>query len=101
MHFQILKLAGTAAQIGADNMSNIAKLAKTIKNPPKAKSQWTLGIVKEISPLKIALYGGEVMASTSDILKITATLSGYKWIGGETVLCLVGKSKIIAVDRVV
>ena len=41
------------------------------------------------------------MASTADILKITATLFGYKWLGGETVLCLVGKSKIIAVDRVV
>lgn len=90
-----------AVQIGADKMSNINKLADRIKNPPKAKSQWTLGIVKEISPLKISLYGGEVMASTSDILKITATLSGYKWIGGETVLCLVGKSKIVAVDRVV
>lgn len=89
-----------AAQIGADNMSNITKLAKTIKNPPKAGSQWTLGVVKEISPLTIALYGGEIMASTADILKITAGLVGYDWLGGETVLCLVGKSKIIAVDRV-
>lgn len=82
-------------------MSNITSLAKKIKNPPKAQSQWTLGIVKEISPLKIALYGGEVMASTEDILKITAGLSDYDWDGGETVLCLVGKSKIIAVDVVV
>lgn len=82
-------------------MNNITKLADKIKNPPKTKSQWTLGTVKEISPLTIALYGGEIMASTADILKITATLSGYKWLGGETVLCLVGKSKIIAVDRVV
>lgn len=90
-----------AVQIGADKMNNITKLAKTIKNPPKAKSQWTLGTVAEISPLKISLYGGEVMASTSDILKITASLSGYVWQGGETVLCLIGKSKIIAVDRVV
>lgn len=82
-------------------MSNITKLADKIKNPKKSKSQWTLGIVKEVSPLKIALYGGEVMASTADILKITASLVGYDWLGGETVLCLVGKSKIIAVDRVV
>lgn len=82
-------------------MSNINKLADKIKNPPKAKSQWTLGIVKEILPLKISLYGGEVMASTEDILKITASLVGYDWQGGETVLCLVGKSKIIAVDTVV
>ena len=89
-----------AVRIGANTMSNLNKLAYKIKNPPKAGSQWTLGVVKEISPLTIALYGGEIMASTADILKITATLSGYKWLGGETVLCLVGKSKIIAVDRV-
>ena len=82
-------------------MSNITKLAKTIKNPPKSKSQWTLGTVTEISPLEISLHGGEIMASTSDILKITATLSGYDWQGGETVLCLESKKKIIAVDRVV
>lgn len=90
-----------AAQIGVNTMSNLSKLADKIKNPPKAGSQWTLGVVKEISPLTIALYGGEIMASTADILKITATLEGYKWLGGETVLCLVGKSKIIAVDMVV
>ena len=101
MLFQILKLAVMVAQIGVDKMSNLSKLADKIKNPPKAKSQWTLGIVKEISPLKISLYGGEVMASVQDILKITASLANYKWIGGETVICLVGKSKIIAVDRVV
>lgn len=82
-------------------MNNITNLANKIKNPPKAGSQWTLGTVKEIAPLKISLYGGEVMASVEDILKITASLVGYDWKGGETVLCLVGKSKIIAVDRVV
>ena len=82
-------------------MSNINKLADRIKNPPKAKSQWTLGIVKEISPLKISLYGGKVMASTEDILKITATLASYDLKKGQIILCLVGKSKIIGVDRVV
>lgn len=96
----ILKLAAMAVRIGVEIMSNITKLADKIKNPPKAGSQWTLGTVKEISPLKLSLYGGEIMASIEDILKITASLAGYDWKGGETVLCLIGKSKIIAVDRV-
>lgn len=82
-------------------MSNINKLANKIKNPPKAQLQWTLGKVQEISPLKIALYSGEVIVSVDDILKLTDKLVGYDFWGNETILCLVSKTKVIAVDMVV
>lgn len=82
-------------------MSNILNLARKIKsNKSKFTNDFAVATVADISPLTFSLYGGEIMAK-GDILKFCKTASNYNYEIGEKVLCLVGKSKIIVVDKMV